>query len=102
MMEDVRSPSNTPFGVGAPPYAGHADRHILTTHFPTWNHILRFIDRDPEIFNGFTNMYPRVVMQRDVREVSSARVDRRLFLLTWFESSVRYSPRKREHQDRRV
>jgi hypothetical protein len=68
------SPSKSPFGVGAPPYPGHGDRHIITTNFPTWNHLLRFIDRDPEIMNGFTNMYPRVIRHRDVMEVSHLEV----------------------------
>jgi hypothetical protein len=66
----MRTALNTPFGVGAPPYPGHDARHVITTHFPTWQHVLRFIDRDPAIMNGFTNMYPRVIMQKDVLDVS--------------------------------
>ena len=66
----MRTALNTPFGVGAEPYPGHKEGHIITTNFPTWNHVLRFVDRDPEIMNGFTNMYPRVMMQKGVREVS--------------------------------
>ena len=61
---------STPFGHGAPPFPGHGGKHIITTNFPTWTHLLKFIDRDPEIMTGFTNMYPRVIMQKDVIAVS--------------------------------
>ena len=65
-------PITTPFGHPAPQIPGHENSHPITTHFPTWNHVLRFIERDPEIMNGFKSMYPRVVMQQDVRELTKA------------------------------
>ena len=67
----MRTAFETPFGVGAPPHPGHDDHHIITSNFPTWGHLLRFIERDPAIMNGFTNMYPRVIMQKDVKQVST-------------------------------
>ncbi len=62
----------TTFGHGAPPYPGHDGKHRITTNFPSWGHLLKFIDRDPEIMKGFTNMYPRVIMQKDVIAVSTS------------------------------
>ena len=64
---------NAPFGVGAPAYPGRSNDHIVTTHcelpyiilatflltppVPTWDHILGFVNADPAIWGGFTNMY---------------------------------------------
>lgn len=68
-------PLKTPFGHAAPAAKGHENEHPITTHFSTWNHVLRFIDRDPEIMNGFTNMYPRVIMQKQVVQLSKAVIE---------------------------
>ena len=98
----MRTALNTPFGVGAEPHPGHKDGHTVTTNFPTWNHVQRFVDRDPEIMNGFTNMYPRVMRQKGVLQVRP-----QPFMVTDHEmlkstSSLRHLLRKRVYLDRPV
>ncbi|KAK4937123.1 hypothetical protein LTR10_022175 [Elasticomyces elasticus] len=52
---------------------GHAlppgPRHAITTHIPSWQAILRFRDRDPELMKIFKDMYPRFIPHRDVKEL---------------------------------
>lgn len=59
----------TPFGHAAPAFAGHSDGHAITSHMPKWQSILDFVDRKPELFASFVNMYPRVMLQKPVKEV---------------------------------
>ncbi|KAJ9608192.1 hypothetical protein H2200_007180 [Cladophialophora chaetospira] len=56
----------TPFGTALPP----APRHAITVHAPAWKTMIRFKDRDPELFKEFKSMYPRFVLHKDVNEVS--------------------------------
>ena len=61
----------TPFGHAAPPALGHSAGHEITTHMPTWQSTLDFVDRKPAVINGLVNMYPRILLQKDVKAVSS-------------------------------
>ena len=47
-------------------------RHSVTVHMPAWSTMVRFSDRDPEILGKITQMYPRIVLHKDVREVCSS------------------------------
>ena len=55
----------TPFGTALPP----APRHAVTVHLPEWQTVIRFKDRDPELLARMKNMYPRIVLHKDIVEV---------------------------------
>jgi cystathionine gamma-synthase len=55
-----------PFG-SIPPH----QRHAVTIHMPTWDTMMRFADRDMELIKQFKNFYPRIMLHKDVKEVSS-------------------------------
>jgi len=46
-----------------------APRHAITFHMPLWSNLLRFMDKDPEIFKKFKSMYPRIMPHKDVKAV---------------------------------
>jgi hypothetical protein len=55
-----------PFG-SIPPH----QRHAVTIHLPTWDTMMRFANRDMELIKQFKNFYPRIILHKDVKEVSS-------------------------------
>lgn len=57
----------TPSGYSLPPFP----RHALTTHLPTWEALLGFVDRKPEVMSRIKSMYPRMMLHRDVVELAS-------------------------------
>lgn len=56
----------TGFGCALPP----GQRHAITFHFPSWAKILRFAARDQTIFQELKSVYPRMMLNKDVKEVS--------------------------------
>ena len=60
-----------PFGIAAKPLPGRNGNHLITTNFTTWDHVLRFVAEDPEIFAGLRNMYPRAMPQIQVKNLSA-------------------------------
>jgi cystathionine gamma-synthase len=46
-----------------------APRHAITLHMPLWSNLLKFMDKDPELFAKFKSMYPRIIPHKDVKEV---------------------------------
>ena len=56
----------TPQGHAIPP----APRHSITVHLPGWASMLRFMDRDMELLSTLKSMYPRMMIHRDIKEVS--------------------------------
>ncbi|KAI1623547.1 pyridoxal phosphate-dependent transferase [Exophiala viscosa] len=46
-----------------------APRHAITTHIPSWQAVLRFRDRDPELMKTLHDMYPRFIPHRDIKEL---------------------------------
>lgn len=56
----------TEFGTALPP----APRHAITTHLPGWAMLLRFVDKDMELLMSLKSMYPRMMIHRDIKEVS--------------------------------
>lgn len=56
----------TEFGRALPP----AQRHAITTHLPGWANLLRFANKDPAIIQQMKSVYPRMMMNADVKNVS--------------------------------
>lgn len=56
----------TSLGCAMPP----ATRHAITLHLPKWETIVRFANRDPELPKQFQSVYPRMMLQKDVKEAS--------------------------------
>ncbi|KAF2094028.1 cystathionine gamma-synthase, converts cysteine into cystathionine [Rhizodiscina lignyota] len=67
MTADIAKISTTP-GHAIPPFP----RHAITTHLPTWQAVLDFADRKPEIMTMFKSMYPRMMLHRDVIELAGS------------------------------
>lgn len=57
---------DTVSGTAVPP----KPRHAITTHLPSWQAILDFIDRKPELMMTLKNMYPRMMVHGDIVELT--------------------------------
>lgn len=55
------------FGHAVPPYPKHA----ITTHVPTWQAMLDFIDRKPDIMGALKSMYPRMMVHPEIKELTT-------------------------------
>lgn len=64
MALEIAEVTTTP-GHAVPPFP----RHAITTHLPTWQAVLDFIDRKPELMAMFKSMYPRMMLHKDVVEL---------------------------------
>jgi len=62
----MATPIQTPSFGSIPPFA----KHSVTVHMPGWDNLLKFSERDPEIMAKIKNMYPRMLLHRDIAEVS--------------------------------
>ncbi|KAH8594745.1 pyridoxal phosphate-dependent transferase [Bisporella sp. PMI_857] len=43
---------------------------------PGWDFLLRFVEKDPEIFSMFKNMYPRIIPHRDVAQFTKIMLEK--------------------------
>ncbi|KAF8417332.1 pyridoxal phosphate-dependent transferase [Tirmania nivea] len=46
-----------------------APRHAITAHLPTWESLIQFSKRESEFLAKFVNMYPRLSLHRDVKQL---------------------------------
>ena len=58
-------PIDTPYYTSLPPAA----RHAITTHMPTWDLAVEFSKLEPAFFTRFKDMYPRMLLHKDIKEV---------------------------------
>ncbi|TVY45888.1 putative cystathionine gamma-synthase [Lachnellula subtilissima] len=75
----------TEFGCAVPP----APRHAITFHLPLWSNLLRFVARDQELLGQLKSVYPRMMMNKDVKNLAAtilkhmeAAEDQILFIFT--------------------
>lgn len=64
------APVETPSYHAIPPAPGHTNDHAITTHMPGWELVLEFIQRNPDFFKRFVDMYPRFVLHKDIKKAS--------------------------------
>jgi cystathionine gamma-synthase len=48
-----------------PPHPHHA----ITVHLPKWEYTLKFMNKDMEFLKKLKNMYPRMMIHEDLKEV---------------------------------
>jgi len=69
-----QSPGDTIMAVQIQTTLGHAvppaPRHAITVHMPKWQTVLDFIESRPALMKSIVSMYPRMMLHKDVKEVS--------------------------------
>jgi cystathionine gamma-synthase len=55
-------------GTAVPP----RPRHAITTHLPTWQAVLDFLDGKPELMMSLKDLYPRMMVHRDITALTKA------------------------------
>ncbi len=63
------TPLETPTYHAIPPAPGHTNDHAITTHMPGWELALEFLEKKPEFFQRFVDMYPRFVLHKNIKKV---------------------------------
>ena len=46
-----------------------APRHAITTQMPGWDFIIEFTKKKPEFLMKFVDIYPRLLIHRDIKQV---------------------------------
>jgi cystathionine gamma-synthase len=69
MAEIDVKPIETPFLHGIPAPNGVKSPHAITTHLDGWKDIMNFVNKDPAFFGSFVDMYPRLILHKDVKKV---------------------------------